>query len=300
MITAMVFLAGCSSDVNSDYSTVSYVSEEETTSIAIGTSSEDFWGIQYEEIVLLLNEKGFSNIVEKQEVIEFDPDIDLMCKEIAVEGNNEFSSTDEFNSTAEIVITYYVGAMAKLPDGSSNLLGIHYKDVEKQFKDAGFTNTECVASIIEDSNAVDGSVVNIVVGSETNNLFEQGEEWYTNTKVRIDYQIIPTPTPKPTAAPTPAPTAKPTAAPTPAPTPAPTAEPQPAPQAVPNGNSGSSSGGSVTVPDHEETGPNLVWVPVNGGKKYHSSSSCSNMKEPMQVTIDTAVANGYTACKRCH
>lgn len=61
-----------------------------------------------------------------------------------------------------------------------------------------------------------------------------------------------------------------------------------------------SSGASVTVPDHEETGANLVWVPTKGGKKYHSKPGCSNMEDPMQVTVETAIANGYDACKRCH
>lgn len=65
-------------------------------------------------------------------------------------------------------------------------------------------------------------------------------------------------------------------------------------------DNGQSGGNSVTVPTQEETGENLVWVPTNGGKKYHKKSSCSNMKDPMQVSLETATANGYTACKRCY
>lgn len=59
-------------------------------------------------------------------------------------------------------------------------------------------------------------------------------------------------------------------------------------------------GTSVTVPEAEETGENLVWVPIHGGTKYHSTSSCSNMIDPMQVSKETAIANGYEPCKRCH
>lgn len=62
----------------------------------------------------------------------------------------------------------------------------------------------------------------------------------------------------------------------------------------------SDNSSSVTVPEHEETAGHLVWVPVNGGKKYHTKSSCSGMIDPMQVSIETAVANGFTPCKRCH
>lgn len=65
-------------------------------------------------------------------------------------------------------------------------------------------------------------------------------------------------------------------------------------------NSNKNNGASVTVPEKEESGGSLVWVPTNGGTKYHNKSSCSNMKNPMQVSVETAVANGYTPCKRCH
>lgn len=56
-----------------------------------------------------------------------------------------------------------------------------------------------------------------------------------------------------------------------------------------------SSGASVTVPKVAESSGNLVWVPTNGGTKYHSKSSCSKMKDPIQVSIETAKKNGYTA-----
>ncbi len=66
------------------------------------------------------------------------------------------------------------------------------------------------------------------------------------------------------------------------------------------GSSRSGGGNGVTIPDHEEYEGNLVWVPVNGGKKYHWNRYCSSMDDPMQVTVETAIANGYTPCKRCY
>lgn len=63
------------------------------------------------------------------------------------------------------------------------------------------------------------------------------------------------------------------------------------------GHSQSSAG--VTVPAPEQ-GENLVWIPTNGGTKYHTSAKCCNMKNPIQVTLETALANGFTPCKRCH
>lgn len=87
-------------------------------------------------------------------------------------------------------------------------------------------------------------------------------------------ETTPEPTPEPTSEPTPEPTPDPTPEPTPAPTIEPTATPY--------------------------TGGGTVWIPTNGGTKYHSKSSCSGMKNPRQVTRDEAVAQGFTACKKCY
>lgn len=43
----------------------------------------------------------------------------------------------------------------------------------------------------------------------------------------------------------------------------------------------------------------MVWIPRTGSK-YHSSSSCSNMKSPTQVTLSEAQAAGYEPCKKCY
>jgi len=123
----------------------------------------------------------------------------------------------------------------------------------------------------------------------------------------------PTPTPKPTLSPTPkpAPTPAPTPRPTPTSAPGATSTPEPAPSRAPkkDGTSAKSSGGgssdkkssdTVTVPSKSEKSGDLVWVPTRGGTKYHSRSSCSKMIDPIQVSRETALANGYTACKRCY
>ena len=43
----------------------------------------------------------------------------------------------------------------------------------------------------------------------------------------------------------------------------------------------------------------MVWIPKSGSK-YHSKASCSNMKDPSQVTKSEAEKRGYTPCKKCH
>lgn len=43
-----------------------------------------------------------------------------------------------------------------------------------------------------------------------------------------------------------------------------------------------------------------VWIPTKGGTKYHKTSSCSNMIDPQQVTVQEAENQGFQPCKRCY
>lgn len=44
---------------------------------------------------------------------------------------------------------------------------------------------------------------------------------------------------------------------------------------------------------------NMVWIPRTGDK-YHSSSNCSNMDNPTQVTLEQAQAQGFEKCSKCY
>lgn len=48
------------------------------------------------------------------------------------------------------------------------------------------------------------------------------------------------------------------------------------------------------------TAKEMVWIPTNGGEKYHTHSSCSKMENPKQVTKEEAVRQGFTPCGRCY
>ena len=43
----------------------------------------------------------------------------------------------------------------------------------------------------------------------------------------------------------------------------------------------------------------MVWVAASG-TKYHSKSTCSNMKSPRQISLEEAQNQGYTPCQKCH
>ena len=94
----------------------------------------------------------------------------------------------------------------------------------------------------------------------------------------------------PTAEPTVAPTTEPAVVPTTEPTVAPTTEPTVAPTTEP----------PETSTPATENNAHMVWIPTNGGTKYHTHSGCSNMEDPRYVTLEEAEALGFTPCKRCH
>lgn len=52
-------------------------------------------------------------------------------------------------------------------------------------------------------------------------------------------------------------------------------------------------------PDEGGLGDVLVWIPKSGSK-YHSKPNCSRMKNPRQVSLETAVEAGYGPCAKCN
>ena len=54
-----------------------------------------------------------------------------------------------------------------------------------------------------------------------------------------------------------------------------------------------------TESESESNSDTTVWISENG-TKYHTSATCSGMKEPTSLPLTDAQQQGYTACKRCH
>ena len=132
---------------------------------------------------------------------------------------------------------------------------------------------------------------------------------------QADIQATPTPapivtaTPLPSATSTPEPTPTPSPEVTPTPTPAPTVSPEISPVPDSEGTTGaitSESPATTPAPESEETPvptpqETMVWIAGSGnGKKYHSYSGCSNMSNPVEISLSDAQARDYEPCKRCY
>ncbi len=55
----------------------------------------------------------------------------------------------------------------------------------------------------------------------------------------------------------------------------------------------------TTASSSTVTDTSMVWITATGSK-YHSTSTCSNMKNPSNVSLSTAKDKGYTACSKCY
>jgi len=69
-------------------------------------------------------------------------------------------------------------------------------------------------------------------------------------------------------------------------------------QAVITNTTRSNTGGSESAVSSGSSSGTMVWIPKTGSK-YHYRSSCSNMKNPTQVTLEEAIRRGYEPCKKC-
>ena len=57
---------------------------------------------------------------------------------------------------------------------------------------------------------------------------------------------------------------------------------------------------SCDAQDPNYVSEELVWIPTNGGTKYHIKASCSKMIDPIQVTKSVAINQGFGPCGRCY
>lgn len=104
------------------------------------------------------------------------------------------------------------------------------------------------------------------------------------------------PSPSPTPSPSPVPSPSPSPVPSPSPSPSPTPSPSPSPSPIPS----STPAETVTQPaDNNNVTQSVIVYITASGKKYHSNPNCSNMKNPIAVTLEEAQKT-RTPCSKCY
>lgn len=187
----------------------------------------------------------------------------------------------------------------KLPCDSYFCDGKQYNDIVSQFENAGFTNVTAVAqnSDNDKETRVNGSVIAVSVND--NLIFSKDTLCSSNIEIKIYYvvsQINDSISSTQSSS---------SAIISSEETVASTLEDNSSEQATINSQSQVAlteetetfSDGQASV--ESDTNSATVWIPASG-KKYHSKSTCSGMKNPTEVSRQEAEELGYEPCKRCY
>lgn len=155
----------------------------------VGTASSALIGKEYEAVITILEDAGFTNI-RTNEIS------DLPLNKISEENKvvsikiglfEGFSDDSKIPSNFPVVITYHTLEKFPLPLSSKDAKGANYQDVMKSFKDAGFENIalEVEYDIITGWMTDDGEVKSATVNGD--NKFSAGNEYRADAEVIITY-----------------------------------------------------------------------------------------------------------------
>lgn len=213
---------------------------------------------------------------------------------------------------------------AKTPSGSGIQHGRDYQEVYEQFKENGFTNIqfEVLDDLITGWLTKDGEVESVSVDGDTD---YSADEWYpADVEVIITYHTFPNKESGDNSKTTEPVTSDITELATDEPVTETTDAVTSSTEHIHDWKSenctnpktcsecGETEGTSLghNYSDGKctrcnENDPNyqnveMVWIPTNGGTKYHRKSSCSKMKNPEEVTKSEAISRGFTPCGRCY
>lgn len=239
----------------------------EPLTIRVPKSSAVLENLAYEEVVLLFKDAGFTNVEAVGEDVAYSADVkDGSIISVSVNKKSAFNADTEFEPDAPVLIRYRVVAPKPEPESEP-------KPVPKSALEP---TSESKPSSGQESEAV----------SEPDSVSGQNSESAS--------QAAPTPKQESEVASAPAP-----AAPAQNSNSASDTASNSASSSAPSQSSGGNqwSGTAIETPSGSTV---MCWIPTNGGTKYHTSPNCSNMKGPIEVTVNEAQTMGFTACKRCH
>lgn len=167
--------------------------------------SSDMEGRNYEDVVTIFEERGFTNI--KTEPID-----DLIfgwltkdgeVEEVSVGGKVDYSPDKWVPADTEVVIRYHTfpeddeeetksdennktteSTTIAMTADSATYSGKNVQDVEKEIKDLGFENVKLVESVTTDSSNIDGVVDTITAAGRE---FSKGDSFEKDAEIVITY-----------------------------------------------------------------------------------------------------------------
>lgn len=155
----------------------------------VGSASSALIGKEYEAVIAILEDAGFTNI-STNEIADLPLNKiseENMVASIKIGLFEEFSADSKIPSNFPVVVTYHTLEKYTLPLSSKDAKGANYQDVMKSFIDAGFENItlEVEYDIITGWLTDDGEVKSVTVNGD--NKFSAGNEYRADAEVIITY-----------------------------------------------------------------------------------------------------------------
>lgn len=105
-------------------------------------SSKDFYGMQYSEVIAMLEEAGFNNIKEDAvQDIDSNSDIaDGAVDQVIIDNNETFEEGTAYKKDATIIVKYHTIPKVKSSFSSDEVKAMGIDDILKELNDTGFVN----------------------------------------------------------------------------------------------------------------------------------------------------------------
>ena len=115
--------------------------------ISLKSSSEDFVGKYYEEVVQELEESGFDNIElkEVEDLTSLSELSDGAVSDVIINNEKSFDSNTKFPEDSNAVVIYHVIPKVKVPISAEQLASEEVEGIISILSEAGFTNIQTEA-----------------------------------------------------------------------------------------------------------------------------------------------------------
>lgn len=155
----------------------------------IGNDSSSLEGLKYTEVVQKLKEYGFTNIRLKEisDLTLSREDEENIVTEVKLFYTNKFSKDTQYPSNFQITVVYHTVELYSPPLSSKEAKGMNYKDVIKEYENAGFINIKVNVEydIITGWVTNDGEVKSVTINGEKK--YDSGDKYRLDAEIVITY-----------------------------------------------------------------------------------------------------------------
>ncbi len=146
----------------------------------------EYTGADFEAVVAELENAGFTNIRTKAiDDLTSNRKMDEgVIESITINGSDDFLETEQFESDAEIIITYHIIPKISLPLSPNDIQEMEYDDIGQLLIDAGYSNVFLEELYDLDPDEIENDYVNeITIDGES--VFSENESIPFDAEIRI-------------------------------------------------------------------------------------------------------------------